>query len=114
MLLRLWDNLQDWLAAAYFWLYCKFLQRPPGEPFTRQASRFEERWPAVAWGVLLLVVNLLARLAGRWLLITIAVNLFAWWFCPHIVRYRVAHPENVPYRLIDWAVRRLTRPRTRR
>jgi hypothetical protein len=105
------DSLLDWIARAYYWYYCKFLQRPPGEPFTRQASRFEQRWPAIAWGISLIILFSLARfISGWWLIITLAVNLAALWFFPHIVRYRVAHPENMPYknsRFLSWSMHRL-------
>ena len=108
----MWGKMLDWIAKAYFWVYCKFFQRPPDEPFTRQADRFERRWPAIAWGVALVVFFATAQLRGWWLFITIPIYLFAWWFLPHITQYQRAHPENVPYKSLsmkafDWSARRM-------
>jgi hypothetical protein len=114
-----WDRFLDWVAEAYYWVYVKLLQRPPSEPITRQASRIEERWPAMAWGVALIIFVLTAQLRGWGVLLTAAVYLFAWWWCPHVVRYRVAHPENKPYLLrwqekaLNWATDRRENARIR-
>ncbi len=111
----MWDKFLDWIAKAYFWIYCKFFQRPPGEPWTRQAARMEERWPAFTWGFALALFGLAAGLSrGWWIILTLAIYLFAWYFLPHIVRYRVAHPDNHPFkgnvldRAATWAAKRIS------
>ena len=106
----MWDSFLDWIARSYFWVYCKFLQRPPEQPFTAQADRMERRWPAFTWGFALVVFWLTAQLRGWALSITIPVYLFAWWFIPHIMAYQRKHPENEPYRInkmLAWAIKRM-------
>ena len=104
----------DWLARAYFSFYCHFLERPPDEPFTRQADRINRRWPTLTTGTALFIFNRLAMLHGWWWFLIIAVNLFALWFIPHISKYAIEHPENQPYRkpltqrAADWAADRIS------
>lgn len=94
--------LLDFIAKSYYWVWHKFFQRD--QPFTAQASRMEARWPTFVWGFALLLFYCVSR--HLWL--AIPTNLFAVWFLPHIVRYRVAHPENTPYSTLHrWAERRL-------
>lgn len=88
----------DWIARAYYWVYCRFLQRPPDEPFTRQADRFERRWPYLAYGIALIIFFITARyLDSWWLVLTAVVYLFFLWFMPHINSYQRAHLDNEPY-----------------
>lgn len=106
----------DGIARAYLWFYHVFLQRPIAEPFTRQADRFERKWPYLAYGIAFVIFFAASRyLDNQWLILTASVYLFALWFMPHINSYQRAHPDNEPYlyktRLADtlagWAERRL-------
>jgi hypothetical protein len=106
------NPLLDWIALAYTWFYCKFLQRPREQPFTAQADRMERRWPYLVYGIALAIFLCVDRfLHGWWLAITVIVNLFALWFLPHINSYQRKHPENVPYsftnRAVKWAAERI-------
>ena len=103
---RLLDGLKDWIARTYFSFYCHFMQRPANDPDPAQCARFEERWPAIAWGVALAVFAWTAQLRGWWLILTVAVYLFAWWFLHHICNYERFHPGNDPY-MLEWAKRRI-------
>lgn len=111
----MWNKFLDWIARTYFSFYCHLIQRPPGEPITRQADRINRRWPILTIGTLIVVVSLTAQLRGWFLGITMAVDLFALWFVIHIDQYERAHPDNVPYklwhenndRLLAWAKKRV-------
>jgi hypothetical protein len=101
----------NWIARTYLWVWHRFFQRD--EPFTRQASRMEERWPAFTWGFALALYGLSAGLwRGWWIVLTVAIFVFSWWFLPHIVRYRVEHKgDNPPYqnKLLAWATKRINK-----
>jgi len=99
----LFDRLLDLIARAYLWFYHKLLQRPRDEPFTRQFDRMERFFYPFAWGLVLVVLFWASHLHWLW---AVCFNLAAAWFIHHIIEYRVAHPENVPY-LKQWAERRL-------
>lgn len=113
----MWNKFLDWIARAYYWVYCKFCQRRPDEPWTRQSSRFEERWPAIFWLFWLIVLGIstlhtVDKLGGWWCLLLIPLYLAASWWFAHILRYRVAHPENKPYmnpldKAATWAAKRI-------
>ncbi len=109
----MWDNFLDWIARAYFWFYCKFWQRPPDEPWTRQTARFEQRWPFIFWLLQVAILLIVDRLNGWWWLLIIPFNLAAIWWFAHILRYRVAHPDNHPFkgnvldRAATWAAKRI-------
>ena len=105
----------DWIAKTYLWFYHELLQRPKSEPITRQASRIEDRWPAMTWGIALPIFGLTAGLLrGWWIILTAVIYLFAWWFLPHIVDYRVVHRDDNPVNptglegpaVVEWAKRR--------
>jgi hypothetical protein len=90
-------HILDWIARAYHWFYHEFLQRPESEPITRQASRMVQRWPAFCWGVELVVLGLTAALLrGWWIILTVCVFLFTWWWNYHILEYSVVHKEDNP------------------
>lgn len=107
----------DWVARAYFWFYHHLLQRSADEPITRQSARIVQRWPALCWGIALVILGLSAAfLRGWWLLVTAAIYLFAWWWFGHILEYCVVHRDDNPiYRaepsVVDkaehWAARRI-------
>ena len=113
----MWNNFLNWIARTYYSFYVHFMQRPPDQPYTAQAARMEERWPAFVWGVALAILLCTARfLHGWWLAITATVYLFAWWWFHHICNYERNHPGNNPYRIwihsplnkaFVWASRRL-------
>lgn len=112
-LTRYLNALLDWIARAYFWVYVKLLQRPPDQPFTRQADRINRRWPILTYGTALVIFNRIALLHGLWWILTIAVNVFAIWWFDHISKYAIKHPDNVPYqkplteRVAGWAATRI-------
>jgi hypothetical protein len=97
----LFNLLLDLVARAYRFFYHKVCQLP--EPFTRVFCRMEQFEPVLFWGLCLFFIW--KADIGHWYW-TVPVNLFFLWFIPHIVRYRVCHPENLPY-LLKWAERRL-------
>ena len=108
------DKIKDLIARAYYALYCRFLQRPPNEPFTKQAARFEQKYPSLFWLGWLAVMGVSTlhtiNCLGWWRLILIPLYLAASWWFHHILQYRVDHPENVPYkanRLFNWSARRM-------
>ncbi len=89
--------LLDIVARAYYWVWFDFFQRT--EPFTRQAARIVQRWPAFAWGVELVVLGVTAWLPTLtlwWLFLTVPVYLFTWWWNHHILSYCVTHKDDNP------------------
>jgi hypothetical protein len=113
----MWNGFLNWIARTYYSFYVHLMQRPPGQSYTAQAARIEERWPTLVWGIALLVWALTAQLRGWWVMITILVYLFSLWWCPHITEYERNHPGNVPYKLWNkkllnrafaWASRRIS------
>jgi hypothetical protein len=101
------NQLLDLIARGYVWVYHKLMQRPKDQPITAQASRIEQRWPVITWGVALLIFGVSAQFREWWVIPTIIIYLFAWWWCPHITAHQRAHPENKPYSILDWATKRL-------
>ncbi len=108
--------LWDAIARGYYFLYHRLCQL--GEPFTRIFCRQEQAWPAffwAFWGGLGCWCAVTINQPGQvwpWKVLAAAYLLFLLWFTPHIVRYRVAHPENKPYlsfwqKGARWAEKRL-------
>ena len=90
------NAILDFIAKAYLWFYSDLLQRPKSEPFTRQASRIEDKYPALVWGITLAILWVCRYVHGWRLIIPILIYLFLWWFIPHIVDYRVVHRDDNP------------------
>jgi hypothetical protein len=100
--MRLINWLLDGIAKGYLFFYHIFLQRPKDEPITRQADRFERKWPFLAWGFACLVFWLI----DDWWYVP--VSLFFIWWAHHITTYGRCHPGNEPYsKTLAWAERRL-------
>ncbi len=83
------------IARLYFLFYHKLLQRPADFPITRQGVRVLIRWPAMAWAVALAVFGLTAGLLrGWWIIATVCIFVFAWWFIPHCIQSALDHRDD--------------------
>jgi len=104
------NKILDIIAKIYIFIWARVCQRK--EPFTPQFCRLEQSSPGVFWGAsvaLILYMGILLVGASFWQTIIIgAIAVFLVWFFPHVLEYRINHPENVP-NLVRWANKRLRR-----
>lgn len=104
--MKIVNFFKDILSTFYIWLWRKAFQRR--EPFTPQFCRFEQAYPVVFWSFncgLLILVGYFVCLYFYWFIILVSLVIYSFmvWYLPHILRYRLDHPENEP-NFVKWAV----------
>ncbi len=100
------NKILDIIAKIYRFVWYKVFQRR--EPWTPQFCRFEQAYPYVFWSIgvaicALIGANMDSFWSGFW---GCTVLIFLVWFFPHILEYRIDHPDNTP-NLVKWANKRL-------
>ena len=101
------NKVLDIIALIYHFAWYKVFQRR--EPLTPQFCRLEQAYPLVFWSVGIALCALLGANLGDsfWQsVVYILILAFLVWFFPHVLRYRIDHPENKP-NFVRWADKRL-------